>query len=329
MSANDPKRTLSTKNNGSPKGPPLYFCFNLHAHFNRSGGTVTVRKKNCTLHQDNAPKILVMIAALVACVILTTASAWSASIHHRIRPVEAPSSSRLNDPPTAEVFAGQRYALDVRIKKDLLNCGVRLGIKVSNPSLVKPSSSSLHVRMSKLEFSHKSGPLQGFGKVPESTCSAKGEFTIKKPPQPIVPVVMTLTYGPSLKKLIHLKVKQKYTVKAITASPKRSNYPKGTRVRFLITTNHFGPVPLEFGISSGRLCNSHGPVSSLNKKTFDTTTGWTPLPVFAKKNRTWIEGDLCDLWKTTIHVRARRNSSGMKSFSVSVNNPKKGRPKRR
>lgn len=221
--------------------------------------------------------------------------------------------------------SGSRYYLypgesqiDVLVGSDNVGCSLQLGTKSSNTNLLKLSGPLTVRNVTDLgsfltEMSRTiSAPIDPrYWRFP-FTCKTRGRITISPPPTVAVPVIVTLTYGPFLTKIVPVLLVQKVAIQSVSASPVRRTYSLGQNVTINVNFNRNkldgerSPT-VKWRIPQGKLClplegsSSPVPFGPLPQWQNSINFGEDGPLYFEKK---WIRSViLCEAGQTVVEFR--------------------------
>jgi len=184
-------------------------------------------------------------------------------------------------PRTRYIYPGG-YNINLLVANDNLGCTVRVGTRSSNTNLLTISGP--------LAVQNVTDPLKffvgigndllrrGFREFP-FTCGTTGIIRVSNPPTVAIPVMMTLTYGPFLKKTVSLIVTQKLGIKRVTASPTQSYYSHNQRVTMTLTPTRLsslreGFAHVYFRVREGKLCDVSYQAEGYSSPDYTANDGW-------------------------------------------------------
>lgn len=171
-------------------------------------------------------------------------------------------------PRAPHIYPGN-YTIKILVGNDNIGCSVRVGTKSSNTNLLNISGP--------LAVWNVTDPLHFFVKIGENLwgtssfrglpfkCGTTGTIRVSNPPTVVVPVMVTLTYGPFLQKTVPLLVTQPLGIKSVSASPAQQYYSLNQRVKMTLTsirklfsTEGYPPPPsrVYWRVREGKLCKA-------------------------------------------------------------------------
>ncbi len=191
---------------------------------------------------------------------------------------------------TNHIYPGD-YTVKLLVGNDNLGCSLRVGTKSSNTRLLTISG-PLAVRNVTnpqhflVNVGRKLMGKSSFRSLPFK-CGTAGTIRVSNPPTVTVPVLVTLTYGPFLKKTYHLMVTQKIGIKSVSvkSSSNRSYHRLNQRVgmHLIPTRKRFkgeGYPDVYFRVREGKLCKfipRYDLSGYYGDFSYEPSDGWTRL----------------------------------------------------